>query len=319
MKKKKINYEDYKYVYTGYKDYCKEHNIKITSDQKLTKKEKVVKPKEQIVHDHRLQFDFNNPNQHTHDYSFDFNTQNNTTKKASTYNKKTTQATQAKPTTTATTAATRTATTTRTTQRTYAYPSNTTTTNTNTYNQTYQPAKPAKVNAGGCFVAIVVFFFIFFFMIVGIISESMDDYDYDYYSENSEEENYYANGNYSYQDAVEDYVNAIYYQDYEEVLDSVTPEEIEYNNGLKWRSSINNIINQESPIYTVSFTYTQVRGYNYQELETIEDNFNFKYNSYVEFDAGYYVSINLNINNNIIQKYFQVVKIDSYWYLISVN
>lgn len=58
------NYKDYKYIYTGYQEYIKEHHL----DKKEIKEEK-----EKIIHDHRLAFDFNNPNQHTHDYSFDFN------------------------------------------------------------------------------------------------------------------------------------------------------------------------------------------------------------------------------------------------------
>ena len=62
------SYKDYKYVYTGHEDYCKKHNIK--TEKKLPKKE------EQIIHDHRFVYDFNNPTQHTHDYSFNFNNPN---------------------------------------------------------------------------------------------------------------------------------------------------------------------------------------------------------------------------------------------------
>ena len=61
------NYKDYKYVYTVYDDFIKEHHLD---------KNEIKEEKEKIVHDHRNVFDFNNPNQHTHDYSFDFNNPN---------------------------------------------------------------------------------------------------------------------------------------------------------------------------------------------------------------------------------------------------
>ena len=69
-KEKKISnsYKDYKYEYTGYKDYLKEHRLDRESVEEEIKKEK-----EDIDHNHAYQFDFNNPNEHHHDYSFDFN------------------------------------------------------------------------------------------------------------------------------------------------------------------------------------------------------------------------------------------------------
>lgn len=301
MKNKKINYEDYKYVYTGYKEYCKEHNIKLNSNSKLTKKPKIVKPKEEIIHDHRLQFDFNNPNQHTHDYSFDFNTQNNTTKKTSTYNKSTTQ-TKTTPTTT-----------TKTTQtRSYSYPTNTTA-NTSTYNK-----KTTKTNASGCVVMFVIFFIMFFFTIIGIISESYDD-DYYYSSEYEEEdEYYYYNGNSTYNMAIEDYISALRNEDYTILLDSITPEEKEYDYGLSWENDINSIINTEHNINTLTYSYKLTRAYSYQELISLEDSFNYAYNSEVTFDEAYYISIDLYVNNKLFPKSFLVGKINTSWYLLSV-
>lgn len=68
-KEKKISnsYKDYKYEYTGYKDYLKEHRL-----DKESVEDKIKKEKEDIDHNHAYQFDFNNPNEHHHDYSFDF-------------------------------------------------------------------------------------------------------------------------------------------------------------------------------------------------------------------------------------------------------
>lgn len=68
-KEKKISnsYKDYKYEYTGYKDYLKEHRL-----DKESVEDEIKKEKEDIDHNHAYQFDFNNPNEHHHDYSFDF-------------------------------------------------------------------------------------------------------------------------------------------------------------------------------------------------------------------------------------------------------
>lgn len=68
-KEKKISnsYKDYKYEYTGYKNYLKEHHL-----DKESVEDEIKKEKEDIDHNHAYQFDFNNPNEHHHDYSFDF-------------------------------------------------------------------------------------------------------------------------------------------------------------------------------------------------------------------------------------------------------
>ncbi len=68
-KEKKISnsYKDYKYEYTGYQDYLKEHRL-----DKESVEDEIKKEKEDIDHNHAYQFDFNNPNEHQHDYSFDF-------------------------------------------------------------------------------------------------------------------------------------------------------------------------------------------------------------------------------------------------------
>ena len=65
--KKFASYKDYKYVYTGYKDYLEKHKL-----DKENINKKVGQDKEYINHDHNYSFDFNNPNEHQHDYSFEF-------------------------------------------------------------------------------------------------------------------------------------------------------------------------------------------------------------------------------------------------------
>ena len=61
------NYKDYKYEYTGYKDFLKDHRLNKEDIEK-----DVMKSDEYIDHDHNYEFDFDNPDEHEHNYSFDF-------------------------------------------------------------------------------------------------------------------------------------------------------------------------------------------------------------------------------------------------------
>ena len=310
-KKKKISYEDYKYEYTGYKDYCKNHNIKIKSDDKIIKKEKIVKQQETIDHDHRLVFDFNNPNQHTHDYSFDFNTQKTPTKKTTTTN---TTRTYQQTKTTYPTSNTRTTTTTYT-------PNSTKTTNTSTYNKTQ------NINVSGCAVSLIFIFIIFFFFIIGIISESSydddyyddsyyydDDYDYDY----DYDYNYETNTD-SYTNAVKSYTEAIRYSDYTLLLSRITPQEEHYNGGIAWLSDISSLKNIAYPVTTLTYSYTKTEYLSASEISYNETLFNNKYGSNITMTAAYYLTLNIKINDIPVTRTLHVAKIKSYWYLIEVK
>ena len=98
----------------------------------------------------------------------------------------------------------------------------------------------------------------------------------------------------------------------------ISQEEKEYDYGISWENDINSIINTEHNINTLTYTYKLTRAYSYQELISLEDSFNYAYNSEVTFDEAYYISIDLYVNNKLIPKSFLVGKINTSWYLLSV-
>lgn len=174
-KKKKTSYEDYKYVYTGYKDYCKKHNIKVTDTTE--------KKTEKVDHDHRFEFDFNNPNQHTHDYSFDFPTPPVEKQYDTSYNN------QIKTTTSKS--------------------------STTTYNKLAANTSKTKKQSNGCGCLIFIFIFFTFFLpiISAIIDYSDNDYEYDDDYEYIYEESNYYDAIEAYADALQ-YINYNYVLNY---------------------------------------------------------------------------------------------------------
>lgn len=260
---KKNSYKDYKYVYTGYKDYCKDHKIE-------TEKKHVNTNNQSINHDHRFKFDFNNPTQHTHDYSFDFNNpnehyhdysfdfsknpqpKNNSANKKTNYtntynNDRTVKSTTARP--MATTART-TSTAARTTTSYSTTNRYTNTSNNGTRYTTINTYKTTNKNSQQATKMIKFFFFMFFIFpfIISFLSIFFTAFDSDY--DDDYETDYKVNINYDdidsstyeydqYTTAVSSLCSAIRTKNFEFMRDRITYEELMQDNGIYWQNIIN--------------------------------------------------------------------------------
>jgi len=333
----KKSYKDYKYVYTGYKDYCKKH--KIETEKKLSNNKK-----ETIIHDHRFKYDFNNPTQHQHDYSFDFNNpnehyhdysfdfsqnpqpQNKTANKktyyTNTYNTKNKTSTAARP--MATTA------------RPTSIPAKSTTSastpryNTQTTNTMYAyNKKKTQTSSIPTPIKLFIFFTIILPILISILSIFFEIFNgiYDY----KVEEEYSINENYTninpdlyyndqYDNVTNTFCNALRTGSYDVLSPRITYEENRYNNGKYW----NNIINSYPSSYRSSISCTQFSSIDYteQQINNIEDAFYDTYDEKIEITEAKYV--NLTVKYNIYQdyqttKYHSIVvgRINNKWYLIN--
>lgn len=341
------SYKDYKYVYTGHEDYCKKHNIK--TEKKLPKKE------EQIIHDHRFVYDFNNPTQHTHDYSFNFNnpnehthdysfdfsknpqpkniTANSKTNYINTYQKPSSNS-AAKPMATTAKSTSTPARSTTTRKTTYSYTGGTNT----TYGRNYTTHNFAKTKAEAekaikiIRLVIVLFFVIpFIFSFLGIIFSSSED-SYDYEEEYNEEsyvdttnENYTNIDSYSYTYdtdtvAVNAFCNALKTNSIDAMKDRITYEELLYKNGRYWQSIINKYPSNASLYCTIVS-----RKYVYPtERSEIEDDFYNEYYEQISLSEAKKLQIKVtyyDAQNNLTTKYHDVVvgRINNKWYFINTK
>ena len=347
-----VSYKDYKYVYTGYKDYCKKHNI--ATEKKLTKEEN-------IIHDHRFAYDFNNPKQHTHDYSFDFNnpnehyhdysfdfsqnpqpknrTANSSTNYTNTYTKKPTDnkakpmATTARSTSTAAKSTTSTTytkqyttpTAGRTTYTQYSTPTTRTTT-INTINNTYNKNQTTKSIKA---IMIIFFFFFIFPFIFAVLSAIFESYDtnYDY------EDNYTYNENYTdineeyyeydqYTTATSAFCTALKNGNINNMSDRITYEEKIYNNGNYWQNIINGYpINYRSTISCIPYTNYDLSTY---EISNLEDEFYDKYYERINITEAKDLRIRVTYygyNNALTTRYHYVIvgRINNKWYFINAK
>lgn len=350
----KKSYKDYKYVYTGYKDYCKNH--KIETEKKLTKDE-------HIDHDHRFAFDFNNPTQHSHDYSFNFNnpnehthdysfdfsqnpqpknrTANSSTNYTNTYtrrpadNKAKPMATTARSTSTAAKSTTSTSYTTRyntptATKTTYTqrYTTPTSTTTINTISSTYKNNKNQTDQATKF---IKIFFFLFFvfpfiFAFLGIFFEAFDDSSsYDYEEDYTYNENYtdIDEDNYEYESytiATTSFCNALKTGNINNMSNRITYEEKRDNNGKYWQDIINAYpSNSRNSISCVPYTNYDLSTY---EISNLEDDFYDSYYERINITEAKNIRIHVTYygyNNVLMTKYHTVVvgRINNKWYFIN--
>lgn len=280
-KRKKPSYKDYKYVYTGYKDYCKNHNIKV---ENITKEEK------KIDHDHRFQFDFENPNQHTHDYSFDFPEKPQTLKKITTPPPEKKQYTS-------------------TNNRQY-----------NTYNQNTKNYQTTNMNVNFKATKTFITVFIILFFVLPIIISIIETFTELKDSSNDRYDDYgeiYTTD--VYENAVDDYRDAVENLDYSYLVDRITEEELNYDNGKVWKEDIESIKNTINSTYIYTFEYKENTYYlNSTELLHLQTNYNYKYKSNVIIDEAYRVMLKFYINKIYVYRNITIGKIDNTWYLISV-
>lgn len=288
-KEKQTSYKDFKYVYTGYKDYCKDHDIKIINPN-------TNKQKEEINHDHNYTFDFNNPNQHKHDYSFDFSQKDTKTSTKQNTSKTNQSQTYNRPT--------------------YNTFNNNSSSNyqqdsTNVTINKEEISKQSKKVLAGIIVFIVLVNII---PVVGVFFSAYNDLDQDY----EYKEEYYED---SYANAVEDYCNAIEYLDYTYLEKRITEQELDYNDGQLWKNDISNTKTKINSNVVTSFDYeyfstNQINSYN---LNRLQNNFNSKYSSNITIDDAYDIMLKLTINDKITYKIITTAKIDNTWYLLSVG
>ena len=343
----KKSYKDYKYVYTGHKDYCKDH--KIETEKKIS-----TSTKEDIVHDHRYKFDFNNPTQHTHDYSFDFNnpnehhhdysfdfsqnpqpkniTANKTTNYTNTYNtNRAVKSTEAKPmATTARSTSTAARTTTSysrngystTSSTTTKYPSSTTTTRytTSTYKKPNNNNQAAK--------AVKIFFFIFFIFpfIMTFLSIFFTAFDTDYETNNDYDTNVNyedIDSDYYYYDqytiATSSFCNAIGSSNFEYMRDRVTYEELDENDGIYWK----NIINSYSPQSMIAGCTPYInKDLTISERNDLENEFYYEYYERIELTEAKQITITVKYYDQtgaFRTKYHDVYlgRINNKWFFIN--
>lgn len=296
------NYKDYKYEYTGFKDYMKKHNLESNT---------IKNEKENIVHDHRLQFDFNNPNQHYHDYSFNHQKEDHPKFRTNP------EVDSKKPATKPTTYSTR--------PNPYQQPQHTPNAN---------PQNRNNSNSG-CLQVVFVFFFIFIFFSI-IIAFTNDtnidnDYDYDYnddYYYTDDDEDYIEENTYKeddlvsytepYDEALNSYLNAITHLDYNYVKNSLTEEELNYNDGQNWQNTILLISNEitEYDGYSFSYSYQYKQAITNTVLESLNQRFQADFDSSREITEAYRLILNIYINDHSFVKNITVGKIDNTWYLI---
>ena len=341
----KKSYKDYKYVYTGHKDYCKEHKIET--------EKKVTTTKENIDHDHRYKFDFNNPTQHTHDYSFDFNnpkehhhdysfdfsqnpqpknaTANKTTNYTNTYNtNRTVKSTTAKPMATtarSTSTAARTTTsysTNRYNNTTTKYPNTSSTTTRYTTTSTYK-----KTNNNNHAPKAIKFFFFMFFVfpfIMTFLSIFFTAFDTDYDTYND----YDVNVNYEdidsdyydydqYTTAISTFCSAIKSSNFEYMRDRVTYEELSENDGIYWKNIINSYNSQN--LATNCTPYVN-KNLTISERNDLESEFFYKYYENIELTEAKQITITVKYYNQtgaLQTKYHDVYlgRINNKWYFIN--
>jgi len=325
-KKKSISYQDYKYVYTGHKDYCKKHNIK-TNEKKET-----------INHDHRFKFDFNNPNEHYHDYSFDFNNPNEhyhdysfdfsqENKKSKQQNKIINNKKYEKSS--------------NTNKQTLKYKSTNPTIKTYSTSHSKNNSSSKKDNSDiKVIILILLIFMVLPFIVVfinifsNILNESNNDsyyYEDSYYNEDyNYEDNYQINKNYNDIDE-----NTYYYDNYEKVInylctdirigsinylkDRITKEELSYNSGQYWISKINaySAIDKTNLQCIISKDTKLEKS----ELTDLEKYFDYHYNSKINLTEGRNITVKLIYGNN--QQYSSYIsnidigRINNKWYIIN--
>ncbi len=290
--KKTDNYKNYKYVYTGHKDYCKNHNIKTTP----------TKVEQNIVHDHRFKFNFNNPNEHYHDYSFDFNNPNEHQHDYSfdlPLEKKKTQKTTYQTTQPKTTYTKTTTTSPNKTITTTTYQNKTTTTKTTTN-------KKNNSSGCGCLVAFF-FFFVFFSGFIGIMEEFFEetnnDYNYNYNYDYEEED--------SYERAIDDYILAIEEQNYLYIEDRIL-----FNENI-WKQEINDISYRFPTINSIHSQVLSTTQIEEEMIPTLENSINSNiYGQQIEVDDAYTTYMYFTINGQYIYKNLVIAEINDYWYLI---
>lgn len=325
------NYKDYKYEYTGYKDFVKKHHL----DKKDIKKEK-----EDIVHDHRLQFDFNNPNQHHHDYNFNFNNPNEHYHDYSFDHKKEDHPKyRTEPTVNSQTTYKQTQP--RNYQQTTIYSSPSINNQKRNYNQTKNNSK------SGCIVFIIlIWFFIipiisFIVEISNSISTNDDNYNYNYeYDQdnyNDDNNNYYDDNEYDnndnnyieddlvnytepYDKALNSYLNAITHLDYNYAKKSLTSEELEYNNGWLWEHKIETISKnlESNTVYSFKYEYITKSLMTSASVDQLNYKFEKIYVSDRRISTAYKIALKLYINQKEFNQYITLGKIDNTWYLIQV-
>lgn len=293
-KKMSTNYKDYKYVYTGYDDFIKEHHL----DKKEIKEEK-----EKIIHDHRNVFDFNNPNQHTHDYSFDFNNPNehqhdynfdfsqNKEKPKSEYKDKYGNVYKEKP--------------------------KVTTNYNNQYSQKTTITRNKNANDAAKTIKLFIFFFFIFPFLITFIGafiamfSSMDNQtSYDY-----EEETIIISKSNSI-DPINAFCDGIENRSFTEVYTYITDQELTFDGGITWRNIIYKD-NNSNRTCGQNKTGTQLGSY---ALENLEEQFNTKYQTNKIISEAYKYSISEYQNSYYKDSYYITVgKIDNEWYLIKVQ
>ena len=309
------SYKDYKYEYTGYKDFIKKHHLD---------KDEIKKEKENIVHDHNFKFDFNNPKEHHHDYSFDFNNpnehqhdysfdfnQSKQTQKQMTYKDKYGNINNAKPnayyqknTTTQTT-----------TQNRYNGNTRYTTTTTYTKNNNNQMPKAIKI------IILLFFFFPFIMSFIGILFSSIfNSFDTDIHEENDYYYEVIEKENNNYMEPVNNFCDALEKRNFSTVKPYITDEEIEYDNGINWMYLIYDTYNQNtSPTTSCGSKYYSSLSSN--EISTLNNEFNHRYYTHQQITDAYQINITkLTASGNYNGTYKIIVgKINNEWYLIKTN
>lgn len=306
------SYKDYKYEYTGYKDFIKKHHLD---------KDEIKKEKDKIVHDHTFKFDFNNPNQHHHDYSFDFNnpnehhhdysfdfSQNEQPRSKVTYKDKYGNVYPAKQ-----NVYSQQKTTTQTTTKT-KYNGNTRYTATTTYNQNNNKSqKTIKIIMLLLFLLPIILNFIglFFSLIFNFFDTYEDEENNDYYYEITEKENN------NYMEPINYFCDGLEKRSFSIVKPYITYEEIEYDKGINWMYLIYDNYNQITSSTTScgSKYYTALSE---NEINSLNTEFNFKYYSNKNITNAYRTTITkLTANGNYNGTYKIIIgKIDNEWYLI---
>ena len=295
-KKISNNYKDYKYVYTGYDDFIKEHHLD---------KNEIKEEKEKIVHDHRNVFDFNNPNQHTHDYSFDFNNPNEhqhdysfdfkqeEKKPKKEYIDKYGNVHKEKP------------------KITTSY---NTQYNTTTKSTTTSTRKPNNNDASKAIKLFIFFFFIFPFIITfigGFIAmfSAMDNPSY---------ESDYSNVTTTTEiDPINAFCDSIETRSFTKAYQYITDQELAFDGGSTWSTIIYGNDTSTNRVCGQNKTATQLGSY---ALENLEEQFNNKYQTNKTITDAYRYYITEYKNGYYNDAYYITVgKIDNEWYLIKIN
>lgn len=276
------NYKDYKYVYTGYDDFIKEHHL----DKKEIKEEK-----EKIIHDHRNVFDFNNPNQHTHDYSFDFSQEEKPVQQKTVYKDRYGNVYNQKPTTTS-----------------YNNINRTTTSSYNRTNYNNDAFKTAK-NLFKLIIIVPIILTIITSMVPFLISIYESEQGIEVETNNTAQLSVIK----------EDLCEAIEYNDFSMIEPYLIENEITYYGARSWKKVIENHDSYGNPNYneTRSCQIMTSVNLNLNSIRNLENEYYSKYYSSQEIDDAY--NMEIRVTGYYAKRYVvTVILIDNEWKLFKI-